>query len=119
MGADIVPECKKVKWNCAHCYIVSRKSAEIISQWKYLPPKTDTAYGMGSHFDQVLSNALRQSLIVPSVAFQKNSGFGSEVTTTNTKSRIYYNMQRLRNIASPYLAQLFLEYLFWIVPWFE
>lgn len=79
MGEEVVPGCRKVKWNCAHSYIISRKCAEIISTWKYVPPKTETAYGVGSHFDQVLSNALRQSLIVPSVAFQKNSGFGSEV----------------------------------------
>ena len=135
MDDEVVPSCRKVKWNCAHAYMVSRKSAEKISQWTYVPPKTESAYGVGSHWDQVLSNSLRQSLIVPTVAFQKNSGFGSEVvvvfaglrfsdaccqvTTTNTKSAVYYNMQRLRNIASPFLTQLFLETLFWAVPWFK
>lgn len=116
---EIVPKCRLVKWNCAHCYLVSREAAEKIKEWKYVQPKTKSAYGVGSHWDQVMANQLRQAMIVPSPAFQRGFGvFNDEVTTTNTTSWVYFNIQRLRNLASPFLTQLFLEYLFYYCSWF-
>lgn len=118
MREEIVPHVRLVKWNCAHCYMVSREAAEKIVHWKYTEPKSKQAYGVGSHWDQVMANQLKQSIVVPSPAFQRGFGiFNDEVTTTNSRSWLYYNIQRLRNVASPFLTQIFLEYLFYYCSW--
>ena len=113
MQREVVHSVYMCKWQCAQCYVLSVAAAKKVVEWRY--QRSSSEYGVGSHYDQVLSRRLKQSILFPTVAFQR-AHYGSEdITTTATGSWIYVAVQTLRNIINPCTPQVFLEYLFYVL----
>ena len=112
---ELVPCVWTARWNFAHAYVVSAAAAQTIVEWEYVPPSHPRAYGGGSHYDQRLASGLRQSMFIPTIAFQHGYS-GDQLTTTNPDSWMYRAAQWARWLVTPRLPQIFLEKLMWYLP---
>ena len=113
MGAEVVDSVRRSRWNCAHCYVLSAAGAREVLSWEYR--RASNTYGMGAHYDQVMSARLTQSILLPTIAFQRAHYGDEDITTTATGSYFYTVAQFVRNIINPRTPQIFLEYLFYMM----